>query len=707
MEGFDRRVWTPAPARSAARRKLGRVVTPSASEEEDDEEDEEDDEKDEDEDDCDARVRRRLEPRFRVAAGKKSPRPRGAPIQSVAFSGMQAMMPKRAYFRFLKRRGHLLNLNRTVSRLKEENADLRRSLPRPGKAEMISAVSLLMDRGVSATAVPEVIALVSFMFFGEARVCDLVSPSTALRYSAVAGAVRKQRVLAKIMGDGTRKPVVFVGIDTTAREGSMASFVVSTVPPGSVAPVALFVSFLECDGTSAEALARQIVSFVESLGKVSFAGFSSDAPAVVVGSESEVGERLCGLFNHFIRHDTCEHHANACVARAVERIWPARMNEPSVMRFVSLAWHLLNLDWDAARAIMSKQLRCSVDDMDDGVLRMLEKLYPGVAGPEAGKLLFKSGRLNKPEEPDSNRWGTQAAMFLFVQTFLPLLRVVFFEMWEFGGADEGDSGSVGSMAQQFLRWSGSPTLMATFDLACEYLEVWREHDVLVGLHDSDYDVKCFHKVFGRTRRALSLYEAMDRGAGEEGARRLKSFEPLCACYPGETDDVVGLISQLFCTGRSTVMRNHGRYFCGVYVFGALGDPHFALVAFEALSHLRKHDKKPRKRTTAGTKLEQLIDAQEEHLSDLHGTLFRKLTNREHLDAAYELVKILRTAGGEDPSSEQRAAFVDAVRNPGKNFVALQLNAWIAALSCTQPVEKTFLDYDHSIPNNSWDECERV
>ena len=693
------------------------VVTPSASEEEVDEEegeedgeDEEDDNEDEGEEEGDedveeeavGRVRRGLEQELR-AAGKKSPQRRGARIRSVKFDRYRAIMPKRSYYRFMRRRKHL---DRTVKRLQEEVADLRHSLSReyhrPEKPEMISAVALLMARGVSATAVPEVVSIVSFLLLGDARVCDLVAPSTALRYSAVSGAVQKQRVLAKIMGDGTRKPAVFVGTDTTSRGGSIASFVVSTVPPGSASPVALFVSFLECDGASADALAQQILSFVSTLGSVDFAGFSSDAPAVMVGSENGVGERLCGSLKRFIRHDTCEHHASACVARVVERIWPARMNEPSVTQFVFVAWYLLNHNWTASRAIMSKQLTCRVEDMDGGILGMLEKMYPGVAGPAAGEILFESGQLNKPEKPDSNRWGTQAAMFLFVHTFLPLLNVVFDELREFGGAKEGAGvgGSVGSIAQQFLRWSGCPQLRATFDLACEYLAVWREHDMLVGLDDLDYGVKCYHKVFGRTRRALALYRAMARGVGEEEARVFLSYEALCDSYPGETDDVVGLISQLFRTGRDTVMRNHGRYFCGVYVFGALGDPHFALIAFEALSHLRKHKRKPLVRTAEGLELEKLIRDQEEDLSDLHGELFRKLTNREHLEAAFELVSILQAPSNYDASDEQRAAFVAAVRKPGKNVVALQLNSWMAVLSSTQPVEKTFLDYDHSIPKNS-------
>jgi hypothetical protein len=75
-----------------------------------------------------------------------------------------------------------------------------------------------------------------------------------------------------------------------------------------------------------------------------------------------------------------------------------------------------------------------------------------------------------------------------------------------------------------------------------------------------------------------------------------------------------------------------------------------------------------------------------------------LTNKQHLDDAFALVRLLPPAGVE-PLPEQRAAYVASIRT-ADNLVAKQLRVWIAALSSTQPVEKTFLDYDNNVAKNS-------
>jgi len=214
-------------------------------------------------------------------------------------------------------------------------------------------------------------------------------------------------------------------------------------------------------GSDAESLAEQIVAFVEGFKGVYFAGLSSDAPATMVGKSNGVGELLCRKFGRFIRHDTCEHHASACVARVIENLFPAQINVLSVTQFCFLAWYLLNTDWMKMRMIMHVQLGKSAEQMDDGIAAMLRRKPDRVIGETveaAAARLLASSDLNKPEKPNSNRWGTQARMILYVERFMPLLRVVFDEVRELGGSGAATPASVEAMATQWVKWSGSPKL---------------------------------------------------------------------------------------------------------------------------------------------------------------------------------------------------------------------------------------------------------
>jgi hypothetical protein len=95
-------------------------------------------------------------------------------------------------------------------------------------------------------------------------------------------------------------------------------------------------------------LADDILAFARRFQGVLFGGMSSDAPVTMVGKFNGVGELLSANLERFLRHDTCEHHASACVARVVENMWPPQMNVPSVTQFCYLAWYLLNDNWTKA-----------------------------------------------------------------------------------------------------------------------------------------------------------------------------------------------------------------------------------------------------------------------------------------------------------------------------------------------------------------------
>ena len=624
-------------------------------------------------------------------------RRRGAPVSGVSTVHRRGnvSMSKKVYNRLLNRRDKLEEKYVRWKSIAKRLTNGARVYKCPSKEMQIAIIALMQARGVSASSVPDILALSASYFFGAARASDLVAPSTASEYARIQGAILEARV-RKVLASPENKDLIpiFVGTDTSSRGDKIASYVVSFVRPGRQKPEIHFLGFDKADGSDAQSLANAIIMFVDQLEGAKFVGLSSDAPATMVGKRNGVGQLLSEKFERFIRHDTCEHHASACVARVVENMWPAQMNVPSVTQFCYLAWYLINDDWPRVRMLIHKQLGVEEAEMDQGVIAMLERDWREEGGTieEAAQLLLESSQLNKPNKPNSNRWRTQADMVLFVNSFAPLLAVVFDEIRCFGGAG-AVPGSVEAMASQWIRWSGSPKLRVLMSMASEFLSIWRSHDDYIGLPDEDYDVVCYHKVFSRPRRALFLLTNV------QGIKpvALDSFADVIEQFSGEEDEVEQMYKQFYAMALDSVVRNHGRYLSGVYAFAAFGDPDFAHIAWEAFSHFKNHSKKPAERTRLGKALEKCL--REGELSKLHEVVFRRLTNKQHLDDAYLLVSMLRRRG-DGPDGWQRRAFIEAVRNPGRNLVAQQLCIWTAALSSTQPVEKTFLDYDRNVSSSS-------
>ncbi len=138
-------------------------------------------------------------------------------------------------------------------------------------------------------------------------------------------------------------------------------------------------------------------------------------------------------------------------------------------------------------------------------------------------------------------------MVLFVNSFAPLLAVVFDEIRCFGGAG-AVPGSVEAMASQWIRWSGSPKLRALMSMASEFLSIWRSHDDYIGLPDEDYDVVCYHKVFSRPRRALFLLTSV------QGIKpvALDSFADVMEQFSGEEDEVEQMYKQFYAMALDSV-----------------------------------------------------------------------------------------------------------------------------------------------------------
>ena len=560
--------------------------------------------------------------------------------------------------------------------------DLSRAVIAPSKGRKVAIVALLQAFGVSGSNVAPVVALASALFFEKVQESDLLAASTAVDYARLQGAVLQNR-----MFDGFKskdEPVkIFLGNDTSSRGGSIAAFLLSFIKENT--PVVKFGGYEPVSGLDANTLAEMIVAFVERIENVELAGITTDAPVVMVGRYTGVGERLCEKFGRFIRHDTCEHHALASVLRVLDTIWPAQMNVPSVTQFCYLAWYIMNCDWERVRGLMVTHLQKEEKDLDDDVIEMLKGLrseYQKRDVAKVAKKLLKSSELNKPDKPNANRWNTVADCLSYVRSYWPIISVAFDDIRCYAGA-ASVTGSVESMCGQWLKWSGSTKLHALLLMASEYVDLWRTHANKVDDGDELRESsKTYHLVYSRPQRAFLLYQ--DFARCKDNSRELSSYVVMREAF--EENEVNFLYLQLYSMGLSSVERNCGRYWTGVYLIGGFGDFYFADTVFEALSWERQLRNRPRDRTEAGILLQNLYHKENETLTDLHHAEIRGILTKESFRFASSLATL---AKGTKANKQQ---FLDLI-DEDESELAVYLRSIRPVLSSTQPVEKLFLDFD--------------
>ncbi len=445
-----------------------------------------------------------------------------------------------------------------------------------------------------------------------------------------------------------------------------------------------FGGYESVSGSDANTLAEMIFSFVGRIENVELVGITTDAPSVMVGKYNGVGERLCEKFGRFIRHDMCEHHALASVLRVLDSIWPAQMNVPSVTQFCYLAWYIMNYDWERVRGLMVTHLKKEEEDLDDDVIEMLKGLrsvYQKHDVTEVAEKLLESSELNKPDKPNANRWNTVADCLSYVRSYWPILSVAFDDIRCYGGAAPG-TGSIESMCGQWLKWSGSPKLHALLLMASEYVDVWRVHADRMDYGDELREsAKTYHLVYSRPERAFSCYKAFS--LCKDKFRKLSSYAVMTDTFEG--DEVDFLYLQLYSMGLSSVERNCGRYWTGVYLMGGFGDYYFADIVFEALSWERNSPKKPRERTPDGELLQTLYGKEE--LTHLHQLEVRKIMTKRSFNFAASLAELAKV---KSRANEQQ--FLDLL-DTDDSELAVYLRSIRPVLSSTQPVEKLFLDFD--------------
>lgn len=555
----------------------------------------------------------------------------------------------------------------------------KQALRKPARAARVATSALLQSAGgVSASKVPYVVGVVLRYCMGHIPQRFLFATSTALEYVRTAGQCLRQQLLKEI---GDARAPFFIGTDTSTRGGSLGSYVVSFAVSGS--PTHRFLSFDRPASGSATDLAASLWTMVKSITRVGgeFVGFSSDAPATMVGAQGGVGALMMDKAG-FVRHDTCEFHASARLLAIIDALWPAQMNVPSVSQFVYLLWYILNDDWALYRGRMVKFVT-------DSTSASAEALLSRFAGSDVeAKRIAACAELTKPDKPNSLRWNTLADIILFVPRYFEALRSAL-EEERINGGTNASAGSIPAMCCQWVKWSGSDKLCALLSMASEFVSaVWQPADALIALPDRDYGVSGCFKTFSRPRRVLDVLMQIE--ARLANPRAVPSFQTVLDAFgEGQSAEVVKLFTHMYSLARASVLRNSGRYLSGVHLFGGLADPEFAPVVFEALAHWLNKDDAPVVRTPTGARLEKALIDSAGDLQPIVQEFFDLLIDDGDMGwgAVGELVNLLR---------RDRRAFVSKIMHvdAADDFVTCTLRSWRAALSHTQSVEKTFLDWDH-------------
>jgi hypothetical protein len=558
--------------------------------------------------------------------------------------------------------------------VKAERSELRSLLRRPPVESRVATGALLQAAGVSASKIPYVLAVTSRYHLGQVAVAHQFATSTALEYARIAGVCLRSRLTDQI---GALRAPFCIGTDTSTRAGSLGSYIVTFVLDGM--PVHRFFAFDRPASSNAADLTDSIVKVVRKLTAVGgeFVGLSTDGPATMVGVRAGVGALLMETAG-FVRHDTCEFHASARVIAIFGRIWPAQINVPSVSQFVYLLWYILNDDWTVYRGRIKKFLKesCTAD-----ALRLLDR-FSGATLAE--KRTMARAELRKPEKPNELRWNTLADIILFTPRYMEACQAALNDERHNAGTN-APAGSIASMCAQWVKWSGCKELRALLVVAVEFVkDVWLPADKQIALHDFTFDVPGCFKTFSRPRRVLALLmEIETRLANVES---LASFDVVAGDFPADQrPHLVSHYKQLYSLARQAVLRNSGRYLSGVLLFGGLADPSFAMVVFEALAHWKAMPGAPGVRTKAGLRLEAALN-DPDTLQPQAEDMLSFLMDATHWPGVRELIAAL-----ERDEAEFVSMIVDA---PENTFVAFTLRSWRAALSHTQPVEKTFLDWDH-------------
>lgn len=560
------------------------------------------------------------------------------------------------------------------------------------KSAKVAVAALLQAKRVSASNVPDVIAICSYYLTGRIRPEHLMAASTVLDYTRDAGEVCRQRLLTFI---GKHKLPFFIGSDMSNRGGAIASYLISYLWESK--PVKKFFTFERMEDKGAEAIAdgiARIARLFEKSGGI-FYGISSDGPNVMVGIRGGVGIKLSEKFHKYIRHDRCEHHASACVLRVLESVWPAQLGVESVTQLGYLCWYILNEDWDMYRAYMIEFIEDSpvpenVAPHKIGRKELLKRFSSGPTGiQEAKKMLVK------PDKPTGSRWRTLSNMIIFIWRFREALRWAFDRKRCLEGVGGSTPGSIAAMCGQWIKWCSSWRLVALCEIAREFIiSFWKPHDDKISLRDLIYGCSDSFKVFTRPMRALLLVESVNAWVKQlEEGEMPPSFEKTVEAFGEEKrEEVKQLYLTIYRRAKNAVHHNYGPYLQGMLVMAGVADPEFLPILWEAMSHWKGHKRKSLERSKKGKLLQEWL-SETEQLNAMEKKEFQIYSSPAHLDHLYQLFMLVRSDGG-------AAKLVHMMKESApENPLAFVVSRWAGAMSHTQAVERSFLDWDQMNDNS--------
>ena len=143
--------------------------------------------------------------------------------------------------------------------------------------------------------------------------------------------------------------------------------------------------------------------------------------------------------------------------------------------------------------------------------------------------------------------------------------------------------------------------------------------------------------------------------------------------------------RMFSLAKTRILHHSGQYLFGVYLWTGFGDPDFALVVWEAISHVENHKDKPKKRTKEGKRLEKFMNDSPIQ-NEFHRNKFAALTRPIALDQMSLALRQLRNG--------RKELFVQSVLNADEGNILWELRLWLPVLSNTRVVERCFLHDDN-------------
>lgn len=629
-----------------------------------------------------------------------APRSVGRPPtrRAISVDGTDNVMIDRRHYSYLQLRAteasvlavELRAAKQFIRRLEQQLEKVGKISDMP-KSEKEQICSLIMAHGVSAESFPSVAYLFQRLFLGRVDPDMVPSPSTVLNYTRSTGTGQQMSVGQEVVESG----LLSVQLDATRRSSGLLSvFAVGSKPNG--APRQLFLFQLICREKDASGIKDALLQGLE-IHLRPFLGqedplvidcIGSDGANVMIGQEAGLGRLVEQEQRSIVLQDSCEKHFYALLlsypfSKVFRR---AMMNVPSLNQFLYLTWYLENEAWDLILVHASRVIMDCITDSGD-VRPDLIDFFAAFEGDNITERAATAlSELGKAKKPAYFRWETVGDLIEYVIRWRDVLRLAF--DWLGVHTGPATAGSVAAMADQWIEWNASVQLRAQLAFAAEYVEqVWRPYTLLVNNKETCYysDKSMFAAVF-RPKRALELLMQVE--LLEKCPDKFLSWTGLLNAYD-QANEARNMATTLFSAAVSCIERNASCYYRDLHALGGAGDPDFAIVLWEALSHKFDHRFKPERRSTLGKRLEKELDLA--HITGYRKDMYDKLTSCDGLDELWKLVSPLLNPSVDETTKKE--AYVRTLTENNETPWTAFLWACRRRVTHTQLVERSFQQTD--------------